>query len=336
MNQHGEEIVNKILELKAKGLTHRQICTELGWRTSQNSTVCDIIKRNKNVVSIASANENDSISSVGKRIVFLDIERIGMFAQLYSFYPKFVSPSCFLSKQSFTLSFAWIALDAHEKEIQYRDIQGTFEPDHIKDLIVNGKIPNNYELVKEMWHVLDDADVIIGHNVKKFDVKCIRAEFLRHGLGEPSPFKQIDTLTSARSYFKFDSNSLAWLTDMFNVEFKKIAHEEMQGAELFLNCLFDDAKAWRLNEEYNKYDVLSNRELFFKLQPYCKLINLDVLHRENENVCFCGSKDFTKVEGKYYTTNTNYYQVWKCDKCGSNYHDGKGLKDKDKQIMRNI
>ena len=48
-------------------------------------------------------------------------------------------------------------------------------------------------LVNKLWKLLDECDVVIGHNLDKFDIRKINARLLYHGLGPPSPYKTIDT-----------------------------------------------------------------------------------------------------------------------------------------------
>src|ERR1700719_3656227 len=63
-------------------------------------------------------------------------------------------------------------------------------------------------LVTDLWTIFDQADIQIGHNADKFDIKKSNARFLMHKLNPPSPYKTVDTLKIARRAFKLDSNKL--------------------------------------------------------------------------------------------------------------------------------
>ena len=64
------------------------------------------------------------------------------------------------------------------------------------------------EMVKRAHALMDEAHVIVHYNGKAFDVKHLNREFLRAEMHPPSPHKDIDLLTIARSTFKFPSNKL--------------------------------------------------------------------------------------------------------------------------------
>jgi uncharacterized protein YprB with RNaseH-like and TPR domain len=53
---------------------------------------------------------------------------------------------------------------------------------------------NDYHVVKKMWDLIDEADIVIAHNGDRFDMRKANARFVYHGLGPTSPTKQIDTL----------------------------------------------------------------------------------------------------------------------------------------------
>ena len=60
-------------------------------------------------------------------------------------------------------------------------------------------IRDDKDIVAQLVALLDEADVVIGHNVKKFDMKKLRARAVQHGL---KPFREpkiIDTMLMARS-----------------------------------------------------------------------------------------------------------------------------------------
>src|SRR5210317_96459 len=67
---------------------------------------------------------------------------------------------------------------------------------------------NDKALVKEIWHLLDEADYVVAHNGDRFDQKKANARFLKWGLEPPSPYVQIDTLKEAKRHFKLASNKL--------------------------------------------------------------------------------------------------------------------------------
>jgi hypothetical protein len=64
--------------------------------------------------------------------------------------------------------------------------------------------------IQGLWDLINDADYVVGHNSKAFDVKKVETRFFLNGLRTPCEFKQRDTLTMARQRFKSESNALAY------------------------------------------------------------------------------------------------------------------------------
>ena len=75
-------------------------------------------------------------------------------------------------------------------------------------------------IVKSLWTLLDQADIVIAHNGKYFDIPKINSRFILHNLVPPSPYKVIDTKEVASKQFGFSSNKLDALATYFGIENK--------------------------------------------------------------------------------------------------------------------
>ena len=64
------------------------------------------------------------------------------------------------------------------------------------------------DVVAECWALLNEADIVVGHNSDRFDNPKMNARFIEQGLGPPAPYRTVDTLKIARQSFKFPSNKL--------------------------------------------------------------------------------------------------------------------------------
>ncbi len=190
-------------------------------------------------------------------------------------------------------------------------------------------IENDKDLLKGIWRLLDEADIVITQNGKQFDQKKLNARFVLNGMQPPSSYRHIDTLQLARRHFGFTSNKLEYMADKLNVKYKKLKHETYSGFELWKQCLAGNLKAWKEMERYNKHDVLSLEELYTKLIPWDSSINFNVYHDDLTAGCTCGSWNLS--ENGYHFTNTGKYQRWKCNDCGAETRDKKNLFDKDKR-----
>jgi len=170
---------------------------------------------------------------------------------------------------------------------------------------------NDKELIKDLWKLLDAADVVIAHNGDKFDLKKINSRFVFHGLLPPSPYKSIDTLKMAKRYFGFTSNRLGDLVKTLSIDGGKL---DTGGFTLWLKCLSGDLVAWKKMTQYNKRDVELLEQVYLKLKPWDKLHPNMGVHSE-ERVCSrCGS---SRLQSRgLYTSKTLIYNRFWCADCG--------------------
>lgn len=173
-----------------------------------------------------------------------------------------------------------------------------------------GKNPwNDKKMIKKLWGLFDEADVIIAHNLKRFDLKKSNAMFLRHGLKPPSPSKYIDTLQVARSQFALTSNKLDRLGESLGLG-RKVQHEGFMS--LFKGCMLDNSpESWEKMEEYNIQDVVLLEEVYKVLMPWVKNHPVDL---ERGGCLTCGSYNIDKRGFK--DTNAYRYQRYRCRDCG--------------------
>lgn len=57
---------------------------------------------------------------------------------------------------------------------------------------------NDERIVKSLWNLFNECDILIAHNALNFDVPKMNARFVKYGLNPPSPYKIIDTLQIAK------------------------------------------------------------------------------------------------------------------------------------------
>lgn len=120
-------------------------------------------------------------------------------------------------------------------------------------------------LVKDLWQLYNEADVIIAHNGDRFDLKKSNARFVYHGLRPPSPYKSIDTLKIARSRFGFLSNRLNDLGAHLGLG-RKLPHT---GFHLWKQCMLTNShKHWAKLRKYNARDVTLLERVYERLRPW--------------------------------------------------------------------
>jgi DNA polymerase elongation subunit (family B) len=191
------------------------------------------------------------------KVLILDIETAPMVGYVWSLFDQNI-PLNMLVRDWFILS--WTAKWLHEDKVMYKDQRGK-----------KGKaLENDKELLKPLWQLMDEADIILGQNSTAFDLKKLNAKFLENGMGVPSEYKKIDTYQLAKRHFNFTSNKLEYMSKKFNKKYKKQDHEEFSGFKLWDECLKGNIRAWKSMERYNNFDVLATEELFVNLAPFDK------------------------------------------------------------------
>ena len=180
-------------------------------------------------------------------------------------------------------------------------------------------------LVLECWSLLDNCDILVAHNGKRFDVKKVNSYFLQYGMPPPSPYKVIDTLLIAKAKFALPFNSLAYLAEFLNVE-QKI---DTGGINLWIRCDKGDPEALQSMLEYNMGDITTLRGVYNNLISWSN-DNVNVaLYSDHGSSCpHCASDDVSLINGKYAYTAAQKYSVYRCNECGavlrSKTKEGKG------------
>jgi len=193
-----------------------------------------------------------------------------------------------------------------------RKIRNVAQPDY----------SNLYELypyddssvVSDLWELMDEADIVVAHNANRFDNRIATARFLAHNFGPPSPYKSVDTLMSARRYFRMASNSLNDLCEKLELGSKpKDTH-----GKLWRDCVDGDMSAWGKMKRYNNQDVMLLSELYGLLRPFITSHpNLGGLVGEEDACPRCGSVGKSLQRRGFAHTATCTYQRYVCNECGA-------------------
>lgn len=189
---------------------------------------------------------------------------------------------------------------------------------HYFDQSKEKNLEDDRPLLKELWSLMNEADIVVGHNSKSFDVKKIQARMLLAGMKPPSPFKQLDTKVLAKRHFAFTSNKLEYLADKL-CKTKKLTKRKYEGFSLWLGCMNGEKAAWEEMRRYNCQDTLALEELFLKLLPWGAGLDFNVYRTANGFKCNCGSDKFTKAKDFHYTP-TGVFEKFSCDSCGAWAH----------------
>lgn len=167
-------------------------------------------------------------------------------------------------------------------------------------------------VVEALRAAIDEADVIVGHNSDKFDVKKLMTRVLFHGLQPIGPKLSVDTLKVAKKHFKFDSNRLDYIAKFLNVGGKMNTSKG-----LWLDALAGKQSAINEMLRYNKADVEITEKVYLKLRPFMDAHpSIPILSGIVEEACpTCGSSNVHKYGFKY--TKAGKYQKYLCRDCGA-------------------
>lgn len=189
-------------------------------------------------------------------------------------------------------------------------------------------------ITKQLWSLMDQADIVIAHNGKRFDVPKMNSRFILAGLPPTSPYIQIDTKEVAAKQFGFSSNKLDALAGYFNIE-----HKDDTDFDLWKRCIAGDQEALDYMETYNRKDVLILEQVYLKLRPWIKNHpNIGLYLEEDNMVCpTCGSNHLVE-DNTFHYTSVNKYKVMRCVDCGaiSRLRTTSYPKDKKKNLITSI
>jgi len=178
------------------------------------------------------------------------------------------------------------------------------------------------EMLSQLWHLMNDADVVVGYNSKRFDVPWITGELMAAGYTKPSPVKHIDLYQVMKQNTRFLSRKLDYVSDRL-LDDKKIDANTM---ELAILCNSSDPevqrKAWAKMKKYSVQDTRLLLPLFERVRSYVKMPT--PVAEDGISCHSCGSTDLERRG--YSRTLVGSYQRYCCKKCGS-WFRGKSRSD---------
>ena len=167
-------------------------------------------------------------------------------------------------------------------------------------------------VVKAIWELINEADVVIAHNGLKFDNKMLNGRFFIHGMNPPSSYQTIDTLRHARKKFSLPSNSL-----------NDIAHYLDTGEKIktdfswWKEFLDGDEVAIEKMVKYNDKDVTLLEEIYLRMRPWITPHpNLSLFIDDDKMVCPTCESSKLQYNGEY-STYANTYTEYQCKNCGN-------------------
>lgn len=169
------------------------------------------------------------------------------------------------------------------------------------------------KMLKGIYKLLDQADVVVHYNGTKFDIPTLNKEFVLQEMTPPAPYKQVDLLRTARGQFRFTSNKLDYVAQVLGLG-KKFKHA---GHELWVKCMAGDSESWATMEAYNRQDVVLLEKVYDRLMPWIKSHPNHGVHDE-PGIPVCPNCGHHHLQRRGVArTVSNIYARYQCMKCGT-------------------
>ena len=244
------------------------------------------------------------------KILFYDIETSQMTTKSWGLWNQNIQPSQITQDwHIICISYKWY----HQKKIKH----------FLLDF--NKSTTDDLEICKQIREVIMSADMIVGHNADKYDIKKINARLIYHNLEPIPPTLSVDTLKEARKVFKFSSNKLDYIAQYLGVGAKM----DTGGIALWEGCARGDVKALKKMVKYCDMDVQILQDVYLRLRPFMK--NHPNLSTDSENISCpkCGSYHKHKTCLRRSATGI-FRRQYKCLDCYGYYTVRASEKEKSK------
>lgn len=243
--------------------------------------------------------EQKQLRNLGAKILLFDIETAPMEVYVWGLkYNNYISPDNIIKDYSV---LCWSAKWLFDSEIMAEKVTG--------EMAVNRQ---DEPILKNMWKLLDEADVVVVQNGKKFDIPKLNTRFLRAGYSPPMYYQVVDTKEVMAKNFGFSSNKLDYATQFLGIKGK----EEMV-FEDWVQCVRGSEEHLQKMMTYNQDDVKIMEELYLRIRPWIPAhANLGIFVDTDKDCCpNCQSTEL-KWSGKY-ATQLGLYEGFRCRSCGA-------------------
>lgn len=245
------------------------------------------------------ADEATEDQALPLRVLFFDVETAPLLSFHWRVWKENIAPSQ-IERESFML--CWAARWQGQKRI-------------LSDLVTADEAlaQDDGRIVESLAELVRTADVIVAHNVDRFDLPVLNTRLLHLGLDPLPPVRTLDTLKVAKKSFKKTFNRLSYLADSLGIEAKHA-------------MVFDDWRracagnvtALKKMRSYCRQDIEVLEAVFEAMRPYAKgLPRLVEATREMQRACpHCGAGfEFQEPSGLHRTNASNFHR-YRCERCG--------------------
>jgi hypothetical protein len=174
-------------------------------------------------------------------------------------------------------------------------------------------------LMEGFWKLLDEAQIVIGQNCKKFDLKKLNSRFFFNGMYPPSSYKVIDTLLAARTIFGETFNNLDTLAKKMGFS-GKIKTD----FSLWTECDNSNPKSLDKMRKYNEHDVELLEAVYLKMRPWIPNHPNFTIYEKVIGRCPMCFGNYENIGA--YTAAKKQYDEFRCTQCHAVFHSTKPIK----------
>lgn len=159
-----------------------------------------------------------------------------------------------IEKPFFIISWAaaWVNFDGRAERVMSGAVTG-----------YEAKRRSDKRHLKILWELIDQADYVVGHNLKAFDIKKLETRFLLNNLNAPAEFAARDTLTMAKKRFKPESQAMDYWNQLLGGQRK----DDMT-FEDWIQVTKGNQKIINKMVKYNRGDIVAGIFLLKKFVRY--------------------------------------------------------------------
>lgn len=239
--------------------------------------------------------------------LFIDIEISPSLAAVWGLWGQDINLDRLLNDSEV---LSWAAKWRGEEEVWYSSLGMT----------------SKKKMLREIYEMMDDADVIVHYNGDRFDIKILNMEFMLQGWPPPGSYKSLDMLKVMKKQFRGTSNKMDYWLKKLGLQ-PKVKH---RGFSLWVDCMNKVPGAFEELEEYNIGDIPTLESLYDRVLPW--IHNHPNRSVFDEKLCCptCGSAKY-QSRGVY-VTQAGKYNRFSCTECGKWFRGSKQIGAKEKFI----
>lgn len=287
---YNTETGKKILELKSKGLSSRQIANKL-----------DISKSGINY--FLAREQPKDVSYSAPRILLFDLETAADISLHFGRWKQNISQKNVVKSGGYILCAAWKYLgDTKVSSL-------SLTPEEIE----NG---DDSRIIAAFFELYEDADAVVAHNSKGFDHKILQARATANYFPALPVVKVLDTLEIAKKSFRLPSNKLGDVAEYFGLETKL----DTSGITLWKEVQLGSKQAMKDMLQYCEQDVVVLEQVYLRIRHAGKAgsdFNAGLYYNDEKLRCrTCGSDDIHST-GRVAATSLSLFEEYRCDSCGA-------------------